>query len=172
MKKMSFEMSQYTSHKGWMEAIKCFKKPDYIDWFKFTMLWFSFNSYYSERYSHIGEEKKEIIKFAKDNKDLYKSLLADEKTDFKNVLEKFRETKSPEKREFVKDMKSNTNSCVKFDTENRSCEDFFKVLYQIRCNFFHGDKRSDSDQDKKLIKWAFEYFWIFWERFLDKERIK
>jgi len=165
-------MSQYTSYKVWIEAIKSFEKSDYRDWFKFAMLWFSFNSYYSERYTHIGGEKNKIIEFAKDNKDLYKSLLADEKTDFNNVLEKFRKTKSPEKREFVKDMKLNTGRCVKFDTLNKSCEDFFKVLYQIRCNFFHGDKRSNFNQDRKLIQWAFKYFWIFWERFLDKERIK
>lgn len=165
-------MIQNLNYKRWLEAIKSFEKSDYKDWFEFAMLWFSFNSYYSERYSHIGREKSKIIEFAKDYKDLYKSLLADEKIDFKNVLEKFTETKSPEKREFVKDMKSNTGRCVKFDIENKSCEDFFKVLYQIRCNFFHGDKSSDSDQDKKLIQWAFEYFRIFWKKFLDEKRIK
>ena len=162
-------MSQYASHTVWIEAIKSFEKSDYRDWFKFAMLWFSFNSYYSERYSNVEGEKKKIIEFAKDNESLYEFLLTEKQTDFKNLLKKFKETKSPEKREFIKDMRSNGYRCVKFDSENKSCEDFFKALYQIRCNFFHGDKRSDSDQDKRLIQWAFEYFRIFWESFLDKE---
>ena len=163
-------MSQHMTCKVWIEAIKNFEKSDYRDWFKFAMLWFSFNSYYSEEYSNIGGgEKNQIKEFAKENKDLYESLLTDEKTDFKNVLEKFKETKSTEKRESIKDMRSNRNKCVKFDSENNACEDFFKALYQIRCNFFHGDKSSDSTQDKKLIQWAFEYFKIFWENFLKCE---
>jgi len=99
------------------------------------MLWFSFNGYYSERYSHIGGEKNKIIEFAKDNKNLYEFLLTGKQTDFKNVLEKFAETKFPEKRESIKDMNSNESKCVKFDSENKSCESFFKGLYQIRCNF-------------------------------------
>jgi len=162
-------MSQHESYKGWVEAIKSFERSDYKDWFEFAMLWFSFNSYYSERYSKIRVEKNQIIKFAKDNKALYESLLTGKQADFKNVLEKFTETKSPEKRECIKDMRLNRSRCVKFNSEYNSCEDFFKVLYQIRCNFFHGDKRSDSDQDKKLIQWAFEYFKIFWENFLKCE---
>ena len=162
-------MSQNLSYKRWVEAIKSFEKSDYKDWFEFAMLWFSFNRYYSERYSKIRVEKNQIIKFAKDNKALYESLLTGKQADFKNVLEKFTETKSPEKRECIKDMRLNRSRCVKFNSEHNSCEDFFKVLYQIRCNFFHGGKRSDSDQDKKLIQWAFEYFKLFWENFLKCE---
>jgi hypothetical protein len=162
-------MSQHVSYKRWVEAIKSFEKSDYKDWFKFAMLWFSFNSYYSKKYFHIGGEKNQVIKFAKDNKALYKSLLTGKQADFKNVLEKFTETKYPEKRECIKDMRPNRSRCVKFDSKHNSCEDFFKVLYQIRCNFFHGDKWPDSNQNKKLIHWAFEYFRIFWERFLDEQ---
>ena len=165
-------MSQRVRYKRWIEAIKSFEKSDYKDWFKFAMLWVSFNSYYSERYSHIGGEKNQIIEFAKDNEDLYEFLLTGKQVDFKNVLEKFIETKSPQKRECVKDMRPNRNKFAKFDSENNSCEDFFKALYQIRCNFFHGDKWPYSDQDKKLIQWAFKYFMIFWERFLKKSEKK
>jgi|AntAceMinimDraft_17_1070374.scaffolds.fasta_scaffold03002_3 hypothetical protein len=162
-------MNQCVRYKRWIEAINNFEKSDYKDWFKFAMLWFSFNGYYSERYSHIGGEKNQIIEFAKDNEDLYVFLLADKQVDFKNVLEEFIETKYPQKRECVKDMRPNRNKFVEFGSGHNSCEDFFKVLYQIRCNFFHGDKSSDSDQDRKLIQWAFEYFMVFWDRFLDEE---
>ena len=162
-------MSQRVKYRRWMEALKSFEKSDYKNWFEFALLWFSFNGHYSKRYSQIGREKNKIIEFAKDNEGLYEILLTDKQVDFKNVLDEFGETKSQQKRECVKDMKSNTGRCVKFDNENKSCEDFFKVLYQIRCNFFHGDKSSDSKQDRKLVQWAFKYFWIFWERFSDEE---
>lgn len=165
-------MSQHVSYKRWVEAIKSFEKSDYKDWFKFAMLWFSFNSYYSEKYSHIGGEKNQVIKFVKDNKALYQSLLSDKQVDFKNVLEKFTETKSPSQREYVEDMRPNNKRSAKFNYKNNSCEDFFNVLYQIRCNFFHGDKESSSVEDKKLIQWAFKYFWIFWERFLEENENK
>jgi len=51
------------------------------------MLWFSFNGYYSEKYSYIKGEKNQVIEFAKDNKTLYESLLTGKRADFKNVLE-------------------------------------------------------------------------------------
>jgi len=38
------------------------------------------------------------------------------------------ETKSPEKRECTKDMRTNISMCVKFDSEHNSCEGFFKIL--------------------------------------------
>ncbi|GAH57597.1 unnamed protein product, partial [marine sediment metagenome] len=57
-------MSQHVSYKRWVEAIKGFEKSDYRDWFKFAMLWFSFNSYYSKKYFHIRGEKNQVIKFA------------------------------------------------------------------------------------------------------------
>jgi hypothetical protein len=160
-------MNQLLNYKKWMEAIKNFGKSDYKTWFKFAMLWFSFNSYYSDRYSHIRGEGNQLIEFAKDNKSLYESLLSDEQANFKNVLDKFAKTKSPS-RDGVKDMRQGSSKYVKFDSKHKSSEDFFKVLYQIRCNFFHGDKLPFFKEDKKLIHWAFKYFKIFWERFLER----
>ena len=63
-------MSNLSNHKTWVSAIGKFSELDYQDWFQFAMLWFSFNSYYSERYAHIGGEKNKIIEFAKDNEHL------------------------------------------------------------------------------------------------------
>jgi len=131
------------------------------------MLWFSFNSYYSERYSHIRGEGNQLIEFSKDNKSLYGSLLSNTQAVFKDVLNKFAKTQHPD-RTSVRDMRLNSQRSVEFNSKNKSCEDFFKVLYQIRCNFFHGDKLPFFKEDKKLVQWAFKYFSIFWERFLEK----
>jgi len=159
-------MNQLPNHENWMKALEKFDKSDCQTWFKFVMLWFSFNSYYSESYPYNEGEKNQIIEFAKDNNNLYESLLSDK--DFKNALEDFKKTKSPS-RDRVKNMRTNSNKCVKFSKRNQSCEDFFAVLYQIRCNFFHGDKQPFFKEDKELINWAFRYFKIFWERFLDEQ---
>lgn len=159
-------MNQLESYKKWMAVIDNFKRSDYEAWFKFAMLWFSFNGYYSERYSHIRGERNQLIEFAKDNKNLYESLLSD-KQGFKNILDKFAETQHPD-RTSVRDMRPNSQQSVKFNSNNKSCEDFLNVLYQIRCNFFHGDKLPFYEKDKKLIHWAFKYFKIFWERFLER----
>jgi len=160
-------MKQFEGYRKWIKAIKNFEKSDYKTWFKFAMLWFSFNAYYSERYSYARGEGEQITKFAKDNKNLYGSLLSNTQAVFKDVLNEFAKTRSPG-REKVRNMRQNSQRSVEFNSKNKSCEDFFKVLYQIRCNFFHGDKVPFSKEDKKLVQWAFEYFSIFWERFLEE----
>ena len=45
---------------------------------------------------------------------------------------------------------------VLYNAEHNSLEDFLKVVYQIRCNFLHGEKlwNEDQDIDIQLICWA------------------
>ena len=167
-------MNKFSHYNMWVNAIDKFDKPDYQDWFRFAMLWFSFNSYYSERYMHIGRETDKITEFAKDNEHLYKDLKENDK-EFKNVINEFMNTKEDDRKE-VKDMRPRNarqrNRSAKFNSHQNSCEDFFTVLYQIRCNFFHGGKLPFYEEDKKLIQWAFKYFNIFWKRFLEQNRNK
>ena len=162
-------MRNLPNYEKWLYSIEKFKEEDYWSWFKFAMLWFSFNDYYVERYSHIEREKNKVIEFAKDNEDLYKSLL--KKDNFKDVLSDFAKTSSPERTK-VKDMRPRSNSKTVFNNRHNSCEKFFEALYQIRCNFFHGDKSPFFEQDKELIGWAYKYLRIFWEEFLKQKREK
>ena len=64
------------------------------------------------------------------------------------------------------------NRTVEFNPDKSSCEDFLIVLYQIRCNFFHGGKLPFYNEDEKLVQWAFKCFNIFWKRFLKQNRNK
>ncbi|MEM3473640.1 MAG: hypothetical protein QW735_03530 [archaeon] len=155
-------------YKSWIDAINKFTWKNFKSWFNFAMLWFSFNSYYSEKYANIEGEWNQIKQFANDNKNLYESLFSKEKTGFSNVLKEFQQTGSYG-RDGVKDMRPNSTKYVKFDNEHKSCEDFFRVLYQIRCNFFHGDKQPFYEEDIKLVDWAYKYFSIFWESFLNDQ---
>lgn len=45
---------------------------------------------------------------------------------------------------------------VLYNTTNCSLEDFLNVIYQIRCNFLHGEKLWNEEQniDIQLICWA------------------
>ena len=60
---------------------------------------------------------------------------------------------------------------VPFETENdiEDFEKFVNVIYQIRCNFFHGDKIPFDKDDESLVKWAYGTFLYFWERFINTE---
>ena len=139
------------------------------DYFKFAMVWMSFNSYYASRYNHIRGELNQIIEFAKDNKNLYLDLKGNELND---VLAEFKNTgwlfDVSGDRSHVKNMCRNSNQEIYFQESNQSCEDFFRVMYQIRCNFFHGSKEISDNGNKKLIKWAHKYLNIFWKKVLDR----
>jgi len=150
--------------KKWLYAIEKFERKDYESWFKFSMLWFSFNNHYSERYSHIRGEWNQILEFSKDNSKLYDELV---KNALKDTVKEFSDTKKFGRKD-VKDMRIDSIKKAPFGDENKSAEDFFKVLYKIRCNFFHGKKLPYNDEDNKLIKWAYKHLRIFCEAFLDE----
>lgn len=139
------------------------------DYFKFAMVWMSFNSYYASRYNHIKGELNQIIEFAIDNEDLYGELAGNE---FENILREFKDTGwlegEPGDRDCVADMRIGSTKKVYFKEHKQSCEDFFKVVYQARCNFFHGSKKVSDLGNKKLIEWVYKYLNIFWKEFLNR----
>lgn len=136
-------------------------------YFKFAMVWISFNAYYSSKYTERWERDR-VSHFANDNISIYNNLL---RNGFINIIREFKDTgwlygQSGE-RDRVKDMKPGSEDEYFLDEEHQSCEDFFQVLYQIRCNFFHGDKDVSDEGNKELVMWAYKYLSIFWNAFLD-----
>lgn len=162
-------MDHLHNSKIWIEYLES-HFDECNDYFKFAMVWMSFNSYYASRYSRIKRELNQIIEFAKDNKSFYFSLKDNE---FSDILMEFKDTgwlfNEPGDRNCVANMRIGSNKKVYFKEGNQSCEDFFKVVYQIRCNLFHGSKEVSDDGNKKLIKWAYKYLNIFWKGFLDRD---
>lgn len=163
-------MTQYLyGSKIWMDYLDN-HFDECADFFKFAMVWMSFNSYCSLRYKHIKGELNQITEFIKDNKEIYWEL---ENDGFKNVLlDDFKNTgwlfSQSGKRDCVADARENSDKKYFFNEANHSCEDFFKIVYQIRCNFFHGNKDVSDDGNKKIIQWAYKYLNIFWKNFLSK----
>lgn len=160
------EFELYNS-KNWIEYLDN-HFDDCLDYFKFAMVWMSFNSYYSIRYKHINGELNQITEFIKDNELIYSELTHE--VSFSNVVLDFENTKyldgsGPRKK--VIDMRNGSRKECIFDSSHNSFENFLKVIYQIRCNFFHGDKILGNEYDKKLIIWAYNYLNILWKKFLE-----
>lgn len=72
------------------------------------------------------------------------------------ITERFKNTSSPA-REYVLDMRTGSNRRVKLLVANRglTVAQLAKVLYQIRCNLFHGEKNLLDEEEQNLIKWAY-----------------
>ncbi len=138
------------------------------DYFKFAMVWMSFNTFYSSEYADIKRERDQVLAFARDNSALYDELwlsdMAEVVNDFKKVGWLQGE---PGDRTCVLNMrKPEIEHAANFNDDKNSCEDFFNVVYQIRCNFFHGEKELYDPGNKRLIIWAHKYSNIFWEAYL------
>ncbi len=129
---------------------------------QFAILWFSFVSYQKWKFG-----KEDIVKFKNKYSYFYNELLREE--EFEKKLLKFSKTKKGG-RESVLNLRYDTK--VDFDTTTDDIKDlykFIKVIREIRNNFFHGNKRVSSEEDRKLVAWAYDTFLYFWERFIEQE---
>lgn len=155
--------------KTWLGFIRNNYKDDDLIFFKFAILWFSFNCYLNEKYSITGDHKK-IRKFSnnKNNSTFFTNLKTTNK-DFDNWLKKFKDTKNGG-RNYVINMDTINSEkgtiLVFFDGSNNTCYDYFEVIYQIRCNYLHGEKLPYDKDDRSLVDWAFWSLYIFWKDFL------
>jgi len=149
---------------------------DYLDnhfpeceyYFKFALVWLSFNSYYEAKYKAIKFEKDKIKEFCVDNKNLYNNLMINDEI-FKQVVADFKKTKyldGSDNRECV--ASETRNEIYYFKEDACSFEDFLNVVYRIRNNFFHGSKDVSNPYNNNLIQWAYKYFSIFWKEFINQ----
>lgn len=140
------------------------------EYFQFAMVWMSFNSFYSVKYSDIRFEREQVLAFARENSahydELKLSVMSEVVNDFKKVGWLQGE---PGERTCVLNMrKPDIENAAQFNDEQNSCVDFFNVVYQIRCNFFHGEKELYDPGNKKLIIWAYKYSNLFWKSYLER----
>src|SRR5205085_1604998 len=114
---------------------------------------------------YSGEKLKDgekVIKFSESVRNLD---FFNKNTNIDFLSESFKNTKYSE-REYVEDMLTKKDLYRKTLNFNSQTENnltlYLKVIYQIRCNFFHGDKMPSDPDDEKLIIWAYETFHDFW----------
>lgn len=152
----------------WMEHLE-HHFEERADYFKFAMVWMSMNSYYSSTYSE-RHERERIQHLAKDSEDLYQNLRQNQ---MKDVIEDFRNVGWLHgvggDRDCVSDERD-SNKVANYSDGVDDAEHFFMVLYQIRCNFFHGDKSLHLEGNHRLLAWAYKYANIFWKAFLDQNQ--
>lgn len=157
-----------SSYKSWLDFLEHGLYNEESPFLRFAILWLSFNAYLNEEYGKkIRGDKNKVLEFAKNEQvgNLYKDLLKD--PNFNKVFSDFKIIKGY-KGLFIEDMLSRKEDNRKFFDDNyKSIKDYLIVIYQIRCNFFHGDKIPSDPDDKKLIEWAYKYFYILWKEYLN-----
>ena len=116
---------------------------DEID--RFISLWISFNAWgCHETNTDVDRNMLDSLKKNQKMKESYNKAKKDEH--FSKILS-----------ERIGDeiTKRGQNKHVKLD-DGKSLDSVLDVIYQIRCNLFHGRKDPDTVRDEILIKWAYE----------------
>ena len=117
----------------------------------FMVLWTAYNS----NYNAYSRDDKEFRRF----KEYFKSIAGEYvSTNRECIIRDFKSTK-PEGRLSVKNMKKGKENeeekCLR-NEEDLDLENLADVIYTIRCNLFHGDKRLSELSEKKIVGWAYE----------------
>ena len=120
----------------------------------FVFLYMQLNSYCNDKYGKKTSEHCKMVDRLSSNtklKQAYTSIDIEEKfiNTFSNIL------LNGVVREYVIDMKRTKNKKY-FNNHNNQLQNFLDVIYQIRCNMFHGSKSPYEDRNIKLIAWAYD----------------
>lgn len=114
---------------------------------RFMILWTAYN----RNYNMYSEKHLEPDRF----KEYFKSIAGEYvSTNRECIIRDFKSTK-PEERLSVKNMKNEKKKYLR-DEEDLDLENLADVIYTIRCNLFHGDKRLSELSEKKIVGWAYE----------------
>lgn len=114
---------------------------------RFMILWIAYN----RNYNMYSRDTVEYDRF----KEYFKSIAVRHvRRNRERIIRDFKSTK-PEERLSVEDMR--TGRVKKLGSEeDLYLENLADVIYTIRCNLFHGDKRLSELSEKKIVGWAYE----------------
>lgn len=132
-------------------AIDCTFNDDDRSIVRFMILWTAYNRNYN-MYSRDIVEYNRFKEYFKSIAEEYVS------TNREYIIRNFNSTK-PEGRLSIKNMKKgNEEEEEKYlrNEEDLGLENLADVIYTIRCNLFHGDKRLSELSEKKIVGWAYE----------------
>jgi hypothetical protein len=136
---------------------------------KFIFLWISLNALYNEYY--VRDEKKAIKDFIKKKyidtitqKNEIESILNDENVSF------FKER-------IIRNMRNITKSTMENAARLKNTtlssperlQELLMILYQIRCNLFHGEKWCDNTTDDNIVKKGMEILLKILEVYMDNK---
>jgi len=119
-----------------------FDRYEMAEYDKFIYLWISFNSWLSKE---SGKQKDRVMVNWFKNRDDYKQSFV-------------RTTKADERIAtaatfFITRKVTNMKTMAKYNMESiNDFENAVEVIYQVRCNLFHGDKRRDHWVDREIVQ--------------------
>ena len=132
---------------------------DIID--KFTCLWIAFNGWMKDKFGEELHDRKLLnkAKTYKNLKSVYNKLLKYDSY-FKSNIEQMKYVR-------VVNMR-NINDMNKDKVFDGSYESYLEIIYQTRCNLFHGRKdTTPSTKDHELIKFAYNTLNPLLKQYLD-----
>jgi len=154
-------------YKDWLDFLRHGIYSEDTPFLKFAILWLSFNAYLNERNSGIERDFDKVENFSNGTSAI---IQFEETFDIKKLINEFKATRS-DGREFVENVRTKKTAYRKyFNSENNTFLDYMKVIYQIRCNFFHGDKIPLDNDDKKLVQWAYSSFFEYWSKYIENKK--
>lgn len=126
---------------------------------KFFAYFVVLNFLYNHDCEGVSSERERLVLFVA-------KTISDNK--FENFKITFNNNSELTKQQIL-DMRTNKNSKLYKleDVENGNIVSIFLMIYQIRCNLFHGGKELYVDRNKKLVKEANEILKQFLEKYME-----
>jgi hypothetical protein len=121
---------------------------------KFISLWISFNAWGA--HTTQTNKDRDMIENLKENvilKDTYIKLL-NENSDFKACVKALMEECPVYDDRFI-DSREYYENAKHFNDLN-NFDQLLEIIYQVRCNLFHGRKNIDEKRDQKLVELCFK----------------
>ncbi len=128
---------------------------------KFIILWMWYNQWYNEKYIDIHglyNDKAKSLELANEQyaQETYASMQDEILNSFKNIPSFHCSTSARDR--LWKD--SGLEKEILFNEEYCDLKQFLMLIYQIRCNFLHGNKE-ENDVNIQLITWAYDNLYKF-----------
>lgn len=146
----------------WLEFLDADNNEDRSKIIKFIFIWMKYNQWYNEAYPEIRGDKKKALEINK-NKDAIDAYLPLKE----NFLNTFKNIPSIHCSIGSRDCLWADNALeneVLFNEQYCDLKQFLTLIYQIRCNFLHGDKELDKT-NIKLVIWAHDSLYSFLKAF-------
>ena len=140
---------------------------------KFIFLWMQYNDWYSSTYHLSDSEGSQKISETSEARDIYETLKEEILTGGKDVSVGFLQIPVNHNPQISREGIYKDNGqllCAYNQNVNCFCK-YLKVIYKIRCNFFHGNKYP-KETDIDLIIWAYESLILLLKELKCKKIIK
>lgn len=156
----------------WLKFLNADNEEDRSKVIKFMILWMAYNKWYNDKYFTLyGQfnDKKKAIELSKNEKalEIYEQLKKQFLVSFKNIPSLHCE-KGQRDRLWAD---SSIEVEVLFNDQHSDLLQFLTLIYQMRCNFLHGNKEQNA-VNVELIVWAYDMLNMFLQKLIQKRIIE